>query len=433
MSTYYRDIMKIKNIFVIFAASLAVMSVTGQERLALDDYRQRVIEYSRSLKISKENFAAAMARVDLARTSFLPNLAADASVNYQTNDPSGFGLKTTGYGANLDLQQIVYAGGAIRNQYNATKIQSDIASMNEALALDNVVYGADMAYWMASAHFEIYNTQKEFVEIVRSLYQVVNERYSDGYVSRTDLLMVETRLKEAELQLINANKTYNISLQNLNILIGNTDINQSYEIVDTIRTAIPEPMILGLNEALERRPDYQISMRNVDLSEQNVKLSSSAYNPQFVVGFKGVFGTPMLNFTGLPGLYGVAYGSLKVPIFHFGERQKSVAVSKAGLRASEYQMQGVADQVNVELNNSITSIAECRKQVDAAESNLDLANANLELNTFSYNEGRLPILDVLSSQMTWLQAYVSVINANFSYKSAIAEYNRALGGLSPKK
>lgn len=50
------------------------------------------------------------------------------------------------------------------------------------------------------------------------------------------------------------------------------------------------------------------------------------------------------------------------------------------------------------------------------------------MNTFSYNEGRYPILDVLSAQVSWLQAYTNVVSVNYQYKIALAEYAKVLGG-----
>ena len=43
-------------------------------------------------------------------------------------------------------------------------------------------------------------------------------------------------------------------------------------------------------------------------------------------------------------------------------------------------------------------------------------------------EGKLPIIDVLSAQVSWLQAYTNVVSVNYQYKVALAEYAKALGG-----
>lgn len=82
------------------------------------------------------------------------------------------------------------------------------------------------------------------------------------------------------------------------------------------------------------------------------------------------------------------------------------------------------------MNEQIKQIAErLRGLRDVLELTAeDIAHDNLVLNTFSYNEGKLPVIDVLSAQVTWLQAYTNVVSAYYQYKVALAEYERALSG-----
>ena len=56
-----------------------------------------------------------------------------------------------------------------------------------------------------------------------------------------------------------------------------------------------------------------------------------------------------------------------------------------------------------------------------------IAEENLDLNTFSYKEGKLPILDVLSAQLSWIQSYSSLIQTWYQQKASLAQYNKAVG------
>lgn len=80
-----------------------------------------------------------------------------------------------------------------------------------------------------------------------------------------------------------------------------------------------------------------------------------------------------------------------------------------------------------ELNNGWVNVTETAKKLEIVYSSLDIAKETLILNTFSYNEGKLPILDVLSAQVSWLQAYTNVVSVNYQYKVALAAYAKALG------
>ena len=62
-----------------------------------------------------------------------------------------------------------------------------------------------------------------------------------------------------------------------------------------------------------------------------------------------------------------------------------------------------------------------------AEEACKIAEENLDLNTFSYTEGKLPIIDVLSAQVTWIQSYSSLIQTWLQQKVSLADYNKAIG------
>ena len=56
----------------------------------------------------------------------------------------------------------------------------------------------------------------------------------------------------------------------------------------------------------------------------------------------------------------------------------------------------------------------------------ELAEENLDLITFSYNEGKASMVDVLSAQLSWTQAHTSLINAYLAEKMAVAEYRKVI-------
>ena len=96
------------------------------------------------------------------------------------------------------------------------------------------------------------------------------------------------------------------------------------------------------------------------------------------------------------------------------------------MRSSEYEKLQLIDNITQEIMTAWTNIVESASQIDIARANLEVARENLSLNTFSYNEGLLTILDVISAQLSWLQAYTNTITANFNQKVAIAAYHKAI-------
>ena len=190
------------------------------------------------------------------------------------------------------------------------------------------------------------------------------------------------------------------------------------------------PGVLPLERILELRPDYRIAEQQLELSNQNVRVARSSYNPQLTVGVQGVYGTLQPNVTGEGKVYGLALAQLNVPIFRWNERRHEVNMARAAVRGSEWALVDAENTVNGDLAVARTNMERTREAVEMAEVNLNVALDNLMLNTFSYSEGRLPILDVLSAQLAWIQSYTAFVNSNYEYKVSIADYCKAQGTLT---
>ena len=94
-------------------------------------------------------------------------------------------------------------------------------------------------YWQYAANVQVLQNAEEYLEVVKSLFNIINLRFDDGMVSKSDLLMVNTRLKEAELTLNTAQRAIEIAKQNFNILMQ-VEANQDIVLADSINTRSEE-------------------------------------------------------------------------------------------------------------------------------------------------------------------------------------------------
>ena len=418
-------------VFVITIGILWMTLGSGiAQTLTVEEYRAKVLEYNQDIKQSREAVKAAIYALKGVKTGFFPKLQLSGNYSYQIEDVEfmqGVDLKHNNYSAEAALSQNVYAGSMVRKQQEAAKLQKAIARLGEGLTTDNIVYAADVSYWTLAANESLFYISQEFVLIVKELDGIVQKRFDEGAISKTDLLMVKTRLKEAELQESTRNMNYQTAMQSFKIMMG-VPLEEKWVIIDSIQKPVIVPGLQSLEVALKRRADYQIAVQDFNLTKQQTKIIRSKYLPQLAVGVKETWGTPLINVSGDEKFATVAFAKLSMPIFNWGEKRQYVKQNRAMETSKELAMSKVEDQVKEELANAWVKLNENWKQVEIANSTLEIARENLKLNTFSYNEGKLPILDVLSSQATWLQAYTNVVSANYQYKVAYAEYVRILGG-----
>lgn len=398
--------------------------------LSNEAYRAKVEAYSQVLKQQKLRTLASAEERKIAHTGFLPriDINADGTLNLSDldawNEPLGEYRNHTYQGVFV-VSQPLYTGGALNAQQKIAQADERLSQLNEELTLDQIHYQSDAIYWNASASQAMLQAADKYQNIVRQQHDIIQDRFEDGMISRTDLLMISTRLKEAELQYIKARQNYKLALQRLNILMG-VEPNASVDSLYTIDTSSSPIQILSLDNVLQRRADYESTEINILRSEAQRKAAMSQFNPHLDMYFSGGWatGTPNLGYdVSFNPIIGI---NLNIPVFRWGARAKTNRQQKAYIGIQKLQQSYIADTINEELSAALTNLTESESQVKTAKENMNLADENLDLVTFSYNEGKANMVDVLSAQLSWTQAHTNLINAYLSEKMAVAEYRRVI-------
>lgn len=426
------------NLFLTFLIGVLPITFQAQTQptdslsLSYQQFEQRVLSYSQTLKQSEAKKLAMKKAMQVAKTNFLPNVDGTGNYQYRLNDYDlsmgeiPIAMEHDSYNIGFAVTQPVYAGGKILHEYRGRKIQSDIAEQEVNLTTDNVINAAENSYWGAAAQKEMYDVMNRYSDIVGLLLNVLKDRYEDGMISQIDLLQMKVRKKEAEMQRLNAWEQYQLALQNMNVLMGNKP-QDSLHIAESISLPTEEPTYVDEQTALHFRPDLSIMKLNTDYQKNQIKLATSKYNPTLSLGFQGAWGTQMINVNGDTQFNSTLMVSLKVPLFRWGARFKEKSAQTALYTQAQYAFQDKTDQISKELAAAWTSLTQAKQRIELAEKNCTLADENLELNTFSYSEGRLSILDVLTAQLTWIQAYTNLVQSHYQNKMAQANYKRASG------
>lgn len=414
---------------ILIIIGIMLTDVTFAQSLSLEEYRAQVLEYNQNLQKAQQTAEGVLYTLKSIKTGFFPRVDVSGNYSWQfeeidflPNTP----LKHDNYSVEAGIIQQIYTGGAVRKQHEVAKLQYAIAQLAIEHTTDNMIFTADVCYWTLVANQNLLRVAEEYVILIDELYRIVTKRFEEGAISRTDLLMVQNRLKEAELQKNTAMTNYRIALQSLNIMVG-ANPNREVLLSDTIGYVLQQPPVQDLDRVLEKRADYQVALKNIEVAKMQTRLVRSEFLPQIIVGVKEKYGTQLLNVNGDRKWATTAYAQVNIPVFHWSKMRKEVRKGRSHEEVRELERSQLRDQVNKELNNAWVNVTETANRLEIVRSSLKIAEDNLDLNTFSYNEGKLPILDVLSAQASWLQAYTNVVSVNYQYKVAIAEYMRVLG------
>lgn len=400
-------------------------------KLTVEDFKSRVEDYSRELLQAGSERTAMEQAAAYARSAMLPRIDMLADVTYRINGSSMnlggdvIDMPHDSYSVVVQLSQNIFGGGA-RLNYEQAKIRDTVACANEQLTKVNVLYLAEVAYWKCFAQKQLYDITCRYVQIVDSLVGVLQVRYDEGLVAQTDCLQMLSRLKEAQISRSQVLASYIESIQNLNIMMGEP-IRQPLVLMENTERSISEDPVLLPEEAIHYRIEYKMAMLNMKYEQKELNLVKRGFGPKLDIGLQQSWGTAALNFTGDPKFNSNVYASFTLPIFDWGARGKKVRWQKAVIANAGYEVDKVKDEITEEVYGAKVRYEQASAQLPLAREGVDVAERNLDLNTFSYNEGRLTILDVLSAQLTWIQSQSRYVDVQLQRNLARADYLKAIG------
>lgn len=408
-------------IISLLLAVAAACSAQSQTLFSLQAYRDSVYLNSMDISNATVEVERAAAQVHIAKTDFLPSLTASGS--FTTDFRRSGDADLWGFTLQPRIEQILYAGGGVRASFRRAELQSDVATENQRMTQLDVRNAAERAYYSLSA-MQLYRAAtREYVAIIRSLYGVVEERFSEGYVAKGDLLQVETRLSEAEFALLEMENDYEVALHRFNALRGEMsggDVVLSNSILDSVAM----PARVTVEQMLQQRPDMRAARLSTLASEYGVKVTRAQYNPRLTAGVSGSWQTYSPNASAKTYVDGALVVGLSVPLFHWGERRSAVAVARSDVRRAENGVEQLRRDAAEQEADGWSAMTSSYSQIQSSLHNLAIAAENLSISTYSYQEGQATVLDVLQAQISWLQLYTNAITARFNYAVAVSDYHR---------
>lgn len=334
----------------------------------------------------------------------------------------------------VTLTQPIYMGGKIVAMNRLAKIQEEANRMLQENESQNVIYAVDAAYWTVVSLNAKHRLAKSYVNLLDTLDRNVKLMLDQGVATRSDLLSVDVRLNEANVDLLKVENGLSLSRMALAQICGlpvHSDINVADE---GVAQAIPSAEIAtryNMEEVYSRRPDLRalemaseatVQQKRVALSEMlpNIALigSYSFTNPNMFDGFKNRFG----------GAFSVGV-MVKIPLWHWGGNYNGYRAARSAETISKIQVADAREKIDLQVSQAAYKAQEAVKTYLATESNLAKAQENLRTATLGFREGVITTDDVMAAQTAWLKAHSENIDAMIDVKLCDVYLSKVLGTL----
>jgi len=257
----------------------------------IDRYRRLAVDYQQQVKMAQRGLEGAESKLKASKSGYGPKLDFSGNYNFygvplQLAPPADAPPGTPGdelhhmYSMDLTLYQPIITGGSLKNTKLAAK--SEVESMMGYLRLSKqeVMLNADKIYLTTVAKKEIYKLANAYKDVVGTFVNVIKDRVDEEVVSKSQLYQSKVRYDDAEYNVLKTAKEYEMSVMNLNKLLG-FPIDTLPQIADTliVITELPSPDSM-VSKALANRPELDYLRGKAMASQYKEKTTVSNYKPQ---------------------------------------------------------------------------------------------------------------------------------------------------------
>ena len=422
----------------------------------LDINNQTVAQYF-------QNFMAARAQIDEARTGYFPTVSAAPSYNVTglgsassgsfgggptgtttTVGPTGSGatgVGTTGlaigtqsyhvtsfFSLPLDVSWEPDLWGRIRNTVREYEYAAQVSAAD--LENERLTEQADLAayYFELRGQDALQEVYGRTIEADRHALELTRWLVVTGIDSQQAVAQAEVTLYDAEEAGIGVARNRAIYEHAIATLVGKPASEFSLP-VKVLSTPVPAIPIGVPSELLQRRPDIAAAERTMAQANAAIGIAKAAYYPTVsLTGSGGLQSTSLANLFSVPALVWSLGASATETIFDGGLRRATVAQYEATYKADVAAYKQTVLTAFQQVEDELATLRVVSQQIERQEAGVRSAGRYLEIAMALYQTGVDPYLDVITAQTTLLTNEQTEVTLRVTELAAAVQLVQALGG-----
>ena len=361
-----------------------------------------------------------------------PEVDANLGISRQKTSKATAGTSSTYslYNASVSVSYVLDVFGGVRREVESLEAQAENQRFQlEAAYLTVTSNVVTAAIQEASLRAQIAAT-RDIIKAESDQLSVLQQQFALGGVSKTDVLQQEATLRQAQATLPPLEKQLAQIRNQLSALAGRFPSQDRGETFELAELKLPQDLPVSLpSKLVEQRPDVRAAEAQMHATSAQIGVATANQLPQF--NLSADFGTAATQVASLatPGTaaWSVA-AALAQPLFDAGTRlhQKRAAVAAYDQAAAQYRgtvltaFQNVADTLRALQSDADALKAQVEAERSAANS-LAIAREQFKVGAISYPS-------LLNAQETYLQARISLVQAQAIRYADTAALFQALGG-----
>ncbi len=410
-----------------------IHSAQAADFLTLEGSIRIAIESNPDVKAQDQEVMGREMETKVQFSQMLPSV--NATYGYQRTQIPQFaeipplGKVTTGSkdmtDLNVEARQILFAGGALYNQYKISRNDYYASDLNRQKFIRDLKLKVIDAYYRVILARQVQGVAQSDVSSVKSHLDVANAFFGQGMIPKNDLLQSQVRYAQSQQALISAKNAVGLAESNYNMLLSR-NLSEAVNIESEIPVAPLRPSLEEATDiAWKNRQEIKIVNTQIESARKGITIARSRFFPTVsaTAGYRKSEGDD-LDLTYHTWKYGLG---MNWNLFEGGGSYYNVSKAEITTSRIGYQLQGLKDQISLEVKNYYISAENALERMKVAESAIAQAEENLRIVKDRYNLQVATTTDVLDAQTMLDQARVNYLSARSDYAKALAGLNSSMG------
>lgn len=428
--------MRIK-LFVLF--TLLSAALLGQEAkvVSLEDCIKIGIDNSKTLKISGSKIVSAKERLNEIKTAQLPTLRLNGSYSRLSPvDPFQIGSMQispsilNNYSARLTLSQPLFTGNRLSSNTELTEFNSLAAETDFSKDKNQLVLDIKVAYWNYAKSLRVKETIEKNIIQVKTRLQDLENLYNNGLATNNEVLKVRVQLSNFEILLLDATNNIDISLYNLNNVLG-IPVNTKLEPKAIIELKQPEiPKLEDLIKASKQnRSDLKSLDYRIKSGEAGITLSKAGWYPQLNFTANYLYANPnsriFPSVEKFKGTWDLGI-TLSYDIWNWKLTSYQTKQAEANLEQTRIAKELTENNIDLEVSQNYKSLLSVTAKMKLTKETVEQAKENYRVTNEKYKSGLLLNSEVVDAETSLLLAEINNITTIADYLIVIARLEKSI-------
>ncbi len=424
-------------VWVVAFTGAAISAERQGEKWTLEELVAVALDQNAGLAATRSASDAAKEGIAAARGQRLPRLDAVGVGEYFPRrerllifrhgfrkDDNPFENAIVSYGLEVTLP--LYTSGRIEHGIGLAEARADAARFRINVTRDELVFNVTATYYTALRLQDVIAAEEATLASLRESLRVAELQREVGRIAPLDVLRIETRVSQAERDLVGARTAYGQAIEVLKELIAvppEVFVDVTGELVQgSLRGEGVEAL---RQQALDNRPDLIALRLEVRAKREAVGISDAQLGPtlDLKAGYRGVTGID----DGTTRDDATILLQLRFPLYSGGVLEAERRQEVAKLREAEFRLQAAERRALGEVGRAVLDLKAADLRIEAARRAVQQAEESLRVERQKLAEGRGVSNDLLLAEEAFLRARTELAAALADSQISRAELNLAIG------